>query len=290
MGSTSYQRTTRTLGILGGSGVYQIPGLNISGARTLSTPYGSPSAPITEAHLGETRLLFLPRHGAQHRIPPHRINYRANVCALKMAGAEQLISISAVGSMKEDIHPGDVVVVDQFIDFTKQRDSTYFDGGLVAHVSMADPVCGQLSIAAAKAAVQAGARVHETGTYVCIEGPQFSTRAESQFYRSLGVSVIGMTAMPEAKLAREAQLPYSTIALATDYDCWRSTEKEVSVDAVLEVLKKNSALSHEILRLLSGSLPDPEKSSSSRALRDAVITSSKGADPDARARLTWLLG
>lgn len=290
MGSTSYKRTTRTLGILGGSGVYQIPGLNISGARTLSTPYGPPSAPITEAHLGETRLLFMPRHGAHHRIPPHRINYRANVCALKVAGAEQIVSISAVGSMNESIHPGDVVVVDQYIDFTKQRESTYFDGGLVAHVSMADPVCGQLSYAAVKSAEQAGARVHPTGTYVCIDGPQFSTRAESQFYRSLGVSVIGMTAMPEAKLAREAQLPYATIALATDYDCWHSTEEEVSVDAVVQVLKKNMDLSHEILRILAGSLPDPEKSPASRALRDAVITNSKGADPDARAQLTWLLG
>lgn len=290
MASTSYKRTTRTLGILGGSGIYQIPGLNISGARTLSTPYGPPSAPIVEAHLGETRLLFLPRHGVHHRIPPHRINYRANVCALKMAGAQQLVSISAVGSMKEDIHPGDVVVVDQYLDFTKQRESTYFDDGLVAHVSMADPVCSQLSLATASAAEQAGARVHKMGTYVCIDGPQFSTRAESHFYRSLGVSVIGMTAMPEAKLAREAQLPYATLALVTDYDCWHSVEAEVSVDAVLQVLKKNTALSHEIVRILAGSLPDPTRSPATRALQNAVITHATGADPDARARLTWLLG
>lgn len=290
MVSTSYKRPTRTLGILGGSGLYQIPGLSISGARTLSTPYGAPSAPITEAHLGETRLLFLPRHGTNHRIPPHRINYRANVCALKMAGAEQLVSISAVGSMKENIHPGDVVVVDQYLDFTKQRESTYFDGGLVAHVSMADPVCAELSAAAVGAAEKAGARVHKTGTYVCIEGPQFSTRAESHFYRSLGVSVIGMTAMPEAKLAREAQLPYATVALVTDYDCWHSTEEQVSVNAVVEVLKRNTALAHELLRHLAASLPDPEKSPCSRSLQDAVITNAKGADPDARAQLTWLLG
>jgi 5'-methylthioadenosine phosphorylase len=180
--------------------------------------------------------------------------------------------------------------VDQYLDFTKQRESTYFDGGLVAHVSMADPVCAQLSQAATTAAQEAGARVHEAGTYICIEGPQFSSRAESQFYRSLGASVIGMTAMPEAKLAREAQLPYATIALVTDYDCWHLVAEQVSVDAVLEMLKKNSALSHDILRKLCGALPDPAKSPSARALRDAVITNSKGADPDARAKLTWLLG
>ncbi len=290
MGSMSYKRVTRTLGVLGGSGLYQMPGLTISGARTIATPYGAPSSPITEAHLGETRLLFLPRHGPQHRIPPHKINYRANICALKMAGAEQLVSVSAVGSMKEDIRPGDVVVVDQYLDFTKRRETTYFDSGLVAHVSMADPVCPQLANAASEAALKAGARVHRSGTYVCIEGPQFSTRAESAFYRSIGASVIGMTAMPEAKLAREAQLPYSTIALSTDYDCWHATEDEVNVAAVIQVLKQNAELSQNIIRQLASSLPDPEKSPAARALDNAVITASKSAEPFARAQLAWLLG
>lgn len=284
------KNTKQTLGVLGGSGIYKIPGLEISGARTISTPYGAPSAPITEARLGETRLLFLPRHGTNHRVPPHEVNYRANICALKMAGAQQLVSVSAVGSMREDIRPGDMVIVDQYIDLTKRRESSYFDSGLVAHVSMADPTCPALAKAAGDAAETTGARVHRGGTYICIEGPQFSTRAESMLYRSWGVSVIGMTAMPEAKLAREAQLPYVTIACATDYDCWHDTEATVNVAAVLAVLKANAKKAEETIFNLAGRLPDPDKSAATHALENAVITPAKSADPEVRARLTWLLG
>lgn len=280
----------RTLGVLGGSGVYKIPGVEVSGARTISTPYGAPSAPITEAFLDETRLLFLPRHGPHHRIPPHEVNYRANICALKMAGAEQVLSISAVGSMREDIHPGDIVVVDQFIDQTKRRPSTYFETGLVAHVSFADPVCKNLARAAEEAALSTGSRVHRGGTYVCIEGPQFSTRAESNLYRSWGVSVIGMTAMPEAKLAREAQLPYAILAFATDYDCWHETAEVVSVHNVVAVLKEDARHAQQAVRSICKLLPDPSRSIAHKALEHAVITHSSGTDPEIRARLTWLLG
>lgn len=284
------KKAKQTIGVVGGSGLYKIPGLDVSGARTISTPYGAPSAPLTEAHLGDTRLLFLPRHGTNHRVPPHEVNYRANICALKMAGAEQVVSISAVGSMQDDIHPGDVVVVDQYIDLTKRRASTYFETGLVAHVSLSHPVCENLATAAAEAAEATGSRVHRGGTYLCIEGPQFSTRAESFLYRSWGVSVIGMTAMPEAKLAREAQLPYATIAYVTDYDCWHDTADAVSVQNVLAVLKENIEKAQQTIRQLSTRLPDPRKSRAANALDHAMITPSNNTDPEVRARLTWLLG
>src|ERR1700753_2281131 len=227
------------LGVIGGSGLYDIEGLEGLQERRVETPYGPPSDVIVEGKLGGARVLFLPRHGRGHVHPPHLLNYRANICALKLLGATHLVSISAVGSMKEEIVPGHLVVVDQFIDLTKRRASTFFDDGLVAHVGFSDPVCPLLAAAPAGAAERAGAKVHRGGTYVCIEGPQFSTRAESNLYRSWGVDVIGMTAMPEAKLAREAELPYATIALATDYDCWHATEEVVTVEAVIAVLRKN---------------------------------------------------
>jgi 5'-methylthioadenosine phosphorylase len=244
---------------------------------------------VRSGFLGTTRLLFLPRHGRDHRIPPHRINARANVCALKLLGAEQIVSLSAVGSMKEDIHPGEVVVVDQYIDFTKSRTSTFFDEEVVAHVSFAHPVCAALAEAAARAVKVAGGRVHRGGSYLCIEGPQFSTLAESQLYRSFGVSVIGMTAMPEAKLAREAQLPYATLAFATDYDCWHESEDAVSVEAVLEVLRKNADLARNAVAELASSLPEPKKSPAARALENAVLTPKEEMSRRAQERLGWLL-
>lgn len=279
----------RTLGIIGGSGIYGMPGLTITNESRPETPFGSPSSPLIEAELDGTRLVFLARHGVEHQIPPHQVNYRANICALKMAGVEQVISMSAVGSMKEHIEPGDVVIVDQFIDWTRHRVSTFFEDGVAAHVSLADPVCGELAAGAAQAAKEAGARVHPSGTYLCMEGPQFSTRAESELYRSWGVSVIGMTAMPEAKLAREAELPYATIAFATDYDCWHESEEAVSVEAVIAVLKKNSARAQDILRRLPSKLPDPRSSIATGALKHAVITKKAASDPSIRARLSWLL-
>lgn len=279
----------RVLGVIGGSGIYSIPGLSAVEELTVETPYGSPSGPIVRGTLGATTLLFLPRHGRGHRIPPHSINYRANLCALKLLGAEQVVSLSAVGSMQLEIEPGHVVIVDQFIDLTRRRVPTFFDEDVVGHVGFADPVCPALATALGAAAAAVGARVHPQGTYVCIEGPQFSTRAESALYRSWGVSVIGMTAMPEAKLAREAQLPYAVLALATDYDCWHETEAAVSVEAVVQVMKGNTELAQRTIAALAGSLPDPGASPASRALLGAVMTHPDAISPSARARLEWLL-
>jgi 5'-methylthioadenosine phosphorylase len=277
------------LGVIGGSGIYDVPGLEQAQPQHVDTPFGSPSDVIVRGKLGGTTLLFLPRHGRGHCIPPHRINFRANICALKKLGATQIISLSAVGSMREQIRPGDVVVVDQYIDLTKHRISTFFDEGIAAHISFADPVCPQLAGALAEAAERAGAVVHRGGTYVCIDGPAFSTRAESVLYRSWGVSVVGMTAMPEAKLAREAELAYATLALATDYDCWHESEEDVSVPGVLTVLKANAALAKRIVAELAPALPDPARSPAANALQSALITDAAAIAATVRARLDWLL-
>ena len=280
----------RALGVIGGSGLYEIEGLTGVEEVRVETPYGPPSDVVVRGRLGDTTLLFLPRHGRGHRIAPHEIPFRANVCALKKLGATHLVSISAVGSMKETIAPGDFVIVDQLVDLTKRRVSTFFEGGIVGHVGFADPVCPALSEALVKAATVAGARVHAGGTYVCIEGPQFSTRAESLIYRSWGVSVIGMTALPEAKLAREAELPYALLALATDYDCWHESEEDVSVEAVLAVMGKNVATARRAVAELARTLPDPAPSPASRALASAIMTARDRIAPDALARLEWLVG
>jgi 5'-methylthioadenosine phosphorylase len=278
------------LAVIGGSGLYDIPGLTDVKEARVETPFGPPSDAIVEGRLGDTRLLFLPRHGRGHRIAPHRIDSRANVCALKKLGATHLVAISAVGSMRDDIAPGDFVVVDQFIDLTKGRASTFFDDGLVGHVGFADPVCADLAGALASAAERTGARVHRGGTYVCIEGPQFSTRAESRLYRSWGVSVIGMTAMPEAKLAREAELPYALLALSTDYDCWHESEADVTLEAVLAVLGDNVAKARRTVGELAPSLPDPSKSRAAGALSAALMTARERIPPATIARLDWLVG
>ena len=278
------------LGVLGGSGIYEIEGLEVLGHRQVDTPWGAPSDDIVHGRLADRELLFLPRHGRGHRHAPHELNSRANIAALKALGATHLVSLSAVGSMRPEIKPGDVLVVDQFIDLTKKRINTFFESGLVAHVSMADPVCPLLSKALSQCARVAGACVHVGGTYVCIEGPQFSTRAESQLYRSWGVSVIGMTALPEARLAREAELPYATLALVTDYDCWHETEEDVSVEGVLLVLRENAKLARNIVGELSKNLPDPRHSNAYRALAHAIITEESARTDAARERLRWLLG
>ncbi|MBN9165772.1 MAG: methylthioadenosine phosphorylase [Myxococcales bacterium 68-20] len=279
-----------TLGVLGGSGLYEMEGLVDVSEVEIDTPYGRPSDVLVRGRLENgTTLLFLPRHGRGHRIPPHAINYRANVCALKKAGATHLVSVSAVGSMKEEIEPGHLVVPDQFIDLSKRRVSTFFEDGIVAHLPFADPTCKLLGAAFADAAERAGARVHRGGTYVCMEGPQFSTRAESLLYRTWGVSVIGMTGMPEAKLAREAELPFATLALATDYDCWHDGHDAVTVEQVVATMKKNVTFAKKALVELSGRLPDPTTSIAYRALKGAVMTSPGAVTDDARARLAWLL-
>jgi 5'-methylthioadenosine phosphorylase len=257
----------------------------------VSTPFGKPSDAIIRGRLGDTTLLFVPRHGRGHRIAPHRINYRANIFALKLLGARQLLSVSAVGSLREDIHPGDMVLVDQFIDRTRNRSSTFFDDhGLVAHVGFADPVDEALRASLHAASLAAGARVHPSGTYVCMEGPQFSTRAESLLYRSWGAHVIGMTNLPEAKLAREAELPYASLAMATDYDCWHQSEEVVTVEAVIAVLMKNVSTAHNIVRELAARLPDPDASPTTSALQNAIMTAPAHISPATRKALAPLIG
>ncbi len=288
-----------TLAVIGGSGLYEIAGLQNTTEVTVDTPYGPPSDALIKGVLGDTTMLFLPRHGRGHRIPPHAINYRANIAALKLAGATHLVTVSAVGSMKESIAPGDLVVPDQFIDLTKRRVSTFFDEDIAAHVGFADPVCSDLTSALETAAGAAlatdtkgrtGRKTHAGGTYVCIDGPQFSTRAESHLYRSWGVSVIGMTAMPEAKLAREAELPYAVLALATDYDCWHETEEEVTVEAVMAVLAANVDAAKRTIAEVSRILPDPRKSRAAGALKHAVMTGPDKITPARQKQLAWLMG
>jgi 5'-methylthioadenosine phosphorylase len=281
----------RTLGVIGGSGLYELEHLTDVDEIEMTTPFGAPSDAIIAGTLGSTRMLFLPRHGRGHRVPPHRINYRANVLALKMAGAEQILSVSAVGSMKDDIHPGDMVVVDQFIDRTRHRVDTFFDDdGVVAHVEFAEPIDVQLASALTGAAKRAGATVHEGGVYLCMEGPQFSTQAESQLYRTWGVSVIGMTNFPEARLAREAELPYATLAMATDYDCWHEGHDAVTVEAVIAVMQGNVAKAKEIIVELARAVPDPSGRPATSALAGAIISNPDSISQATRDKLRPLIG
>jgi 5'-methylthioadenosine phosphorylase len=281
---------TSILAVIGGTGLDVIAELSNVEHLDASTPYGPPSERITRGRIGETTTLFLPRHGRDHQIAPHRINYRANICALRQMGATHVASISAVGSLREDVRPGQVVVVDQYIDQTRSRIGTFFDSSVVAHVSMADPVCPNLSNAATAAATRTGARVHPAGTYLCIEGPQFSTRAESRLYRSWGADVIGMTAMPEAKLAREAKLAYSTIALVTDYDCWHQDEANVTAKMVVATLRRNVELAQRIIVELANTLPGVESSGTTQALDHAFMTDIAKVPPEVRESLSWLVG
>jgi 5'-methylthioadenosine phosphorylase len=283
--------TSTTLAVIGGSGIYQVSEMEDVEELRVATPFGAPSDAIMRGRYRDSgaTVLFLPRHGRGHRITPSSINYRANICALKMLGATAILSVSAVGSMREEIAPGDLVVVDQFVDLTKRRVSTFFDEGIAAHMTFSDPVCPILAAAIYEAASATSARVHRKGTYVCIEGPQFSTRAESLIYRSWGVDVIGMTNMPEAKLAREAELPYATLALPSDYDCWHTTEQAVTVEAVIAVLEKSAVLAREVARRLAGRLPDLSQSPARGALKNAIMTSRACIPEETRSRLSWLL-
>jgi len=281
--------TKHHIGVIGGSGLYDLEGLEEIEERDISTPFGRPSDRVVSGVLGETRFYFLPRHGRGHGIPPNRINYRANVLALKQAGAQQLVSVSAVGSLREHMHPGHLVFIDQFIDRTRARASSFFDeDGVVAHVELADPVDAALANCLADAAEGVGATLHRGGTYVCIDGPQFSTRAESHMYRTWGADIIGMTNLPEARLAREAQLPYATMALVTDFDCWHEAEEDVNVEAVLAVMQRNVATARQILAAIS-CWPDPSESPSSSAMAHAVLTSPDQISPAAREKLADLL-
>jgi len=249
-------------GIIGGSGLYEIDGIELLDRLDIDTPYGAPSDQLMLARIHGHEVIFLPRHGRGHRFPPHRINYRANMYAMKLAGVSQIISISAVGSLREEIAPGHFVLVDQFTDRTYCRDSTFFDGPVVAHVSMADPVCPCLSSRLFSACRAAGITSHEGGTYLVMQGPQFSSRAESELYRSWGMDVIGMTNLPEAKLAREAEICYATVAMSTDYDCWHEEEEDVNVASLLEVMQANvlnaqSMLQHYFSGLTGTDAPCP---------------------------------
>jgi 5'-methylthioadenosine phosphorylase len=256
----------------------------------LTTPFGDPSDAYLTGRLDDAKLVFLPRHGRGHRILPHEINFRANLHGMKQLGVEWILSVSAVGSMKEEIHPGDIVIVDQFIDRTKGRAASFFGEGVAGHVGFADPICNDLAAHVYEAAVAAGARAHKGGTYVVIEGPMFSTRAESRVYRSWGVDVIGMTNLPEAKLAREAEICYSTIALSTDYDCWHETEEDVSVDAVMAVVKKNVSLAKQIVKEAAARIPAARTCHCTSAAAHAVMTAPDALPAAARERLNLIMG
>jgi|SRR6185312_2332811 len=275
----------RTIGVIGGSGLYEIEGLTDIEHVELSTPYGEPSDEYLTGRLGDAKLVFLPRHGRGHRILPHEINFRANVWGMKKLGVEWILSVSAVGSLKAEIPPGDIVIVDQFIDRTKARQSSFFGEGVAGHVGFGDPICGELADRVFAAAQAAGARAHKGGTYVVMEGPMFSTRAESNLYRSWGASVIGMTNLPEAKLAREAEICYSTIALSTDYDCWHETEEDVTVDAVVAIIKKNVALAKAIVKGSVERIPAARTCACTSAAAHAIMTAPDAIPAAARERL-----
>lgn len=277
------------IGIIGGSGLYDMEGLEQVREVKVTTPFGKPSDALLLGRIDGIAVAFLSRHGRGHRISPSEINYRANIYAMKSLGVARVIAVSAVGSMKESVRPGDVLLPDQFIDFTKRRVGTFFDRGIVAHVALADPICPALSDALFKAAQESGATVHRGGTYLCIEGPQFSTRGESLLYRQWGVDVIGMTNLPEAKLAREAELCYATLALPTDYDCWHASEASVTVEAILETLHKNVAMAKRILRASLPVAGGPRACACGTALDYAVLTAPNKIGKEARRRLGLLL-
>ncbi len=281
------------VGVIGGSGVYEIDGLEDIGWRTIETPFGAPSDELMFGTLGGQQLVFLPRHGRGHRVPPSELNFRANIDALKRAGCTEIISVSAVGSLKEELAPGAFVIVDQFIDRTFARRKSFFETGLAAHVSMADPVCPRLGDALEAAARAVGLDVVRGGTYLVIEGPQFSTRAESELYRSWGCSVIGMTNMPEAKLAREAEMCYATVAMVTDYDCWHPHHDDVTVESVIAVLLENAEHARAMIRNTASRLRDrtaPCHAGCHTALDNAIITSPDARDPEIAAKLDAVAG
>jgi 5'-methylthioadenosine phosphorylase len=278
------------IGIVGGSGLYAMEGLKLTEERSVETPFGKPSDVIMIGTLEGKDIAFLPRHGRGHFIPPHAINFRANIYALKSIGVERIISVSAVGSMKEAIHPGDIVIVDQFIDRTKVRHQTFFEDGIVAHVSFADPVCPALLEKLSKSARNVGAKVHKGGTYVCIEGPMFSSRAESNVYRSWGVDVIGMTNYQEAKLAREAEICYATVALSTDYDCWHTGEEDVDAMKVVEVMNQNVATAKKIIKDVLPNISSGRDCCCACALKNAIVTDRSKISADTKRRLKPIIG
>ena len=262
-----------SIGIIGGSGLYAMEGLTVIAERTVSTPFGAPSDPYVIGEIDGVRVAFLSRHGRGHRLLPTELNYRANIYGFKLLGVHSILSASAVGSLKEDYHPTDIVFPHQFIDRTRHRPDTFFGNGIVGHVAFADPICAGVSLLMGEVARDAGARVHMGGVYVCMEGPQFSTRAESHLYRSWNADVIGMTNLQEAKLAREAEICYATMALVTDYDCWREGHEDVSVDQILGYLRANASMAQTILRnSISRVAARKRECGCTNALQFAIIT------------------
>jgi 5'-methylthioadenosine phosphorylase len=283
--------TDGLIGIIGGSGLYEMEGLESVEERRLETPFGPPSDAYITGTLEGRRVAFLPRHGRGHRLMPSELNFRANIFGFKLLGAEWVISAAAVGSMREDLPPRAIVIPDQFFDRTKGRISTFFGDGIVAHVSFADPTCPVLGKQLLAAGQSVGARMHWGGTYLCMEGPQFSTRAESRIYRSWGVDVIGMTNLQEAKLCREAEICYATLAMVTDYDVWHDTEADVSVEAVVAVLKQNAETAKAIIKAAVSSFPARrEGCHCPYALRDAIISAPSAIPPQVRERLRPIIG
>ena len=282
------------LGIIGGSGLYEIDGLEDVREEAVETVWGKPSDTLIRGRIGDVELVFLPRHGKGHRISPSQVPYQANIAALKAAGVTDILAISACGSLKQDFAPGDFVAADQFIDRTFAREKSFFGDGMVAHVSMAHPVSARLSGLAADAAQAAGAQMHRGGTYLAMEGPQFSSLAESRLYRQWGCDVIGMTAMPEAKLAREAELPYAILCMVTDYDCWHEEEAAVSVTNVLEIMQKNAETARAAIVKLAGGLngtertPDPD--GIDNCLDFALITAPGARNPELVQKLQVIAG
>lgn len=277
--------STSMLGVIGGSGLYHVPELNVTGRREIPTPYGLPSAPVTIGAIGGLDVAFLPRHGAGHAHTPTELPYQANIYALKQLGVTHILSVSAVGSLREALPPLSIVLPDQIIDRSMLRPRSFFDDGAVAHVGLADPFCGALRDQVERAATGGSPTVVNGGCYLCIEGPQFSTRAESELYRSWGASVIGMTAMPEARLAREAELCYATVAMVTDYDVWHETEAAVTVEMVVANLRRNTEAARRILVGLAETGLPPRACACSSALAGAIVTDPRHISLDTRRRL-----
>jgi len=280
----------RALGVIGGSGLYQMTGLENRREERIGTPFGDPSDAYVLGTIDGRDIAFLSRHGRGHRLLPSEINFRGNIYGFKALGVERIVSVSAVGSLREELRPLDVAVPDQFIDATRHRPSTFFGEGIVAHVSLADPVCPDLSEALVSVARACGARVHAGGTYLCIEGPQFSTRAESQLYRSFKADVIGMTNAQEVKLAREAEICYATLAMITDYDCWRHGEAAVTVEEVVARLNNNASMAQAIVARVLSRLPEPRTCDCATALRNAILTEASRIPRQTRDRLRLLVG
>jgi len=278
------------VGVIGGSGLYEIEALKSVEEVKLATPFGEPSDAYVTGVLEGVRMVFLPRHGRGHRKTPTEINFRANLWGLKKLGVTRIVSISAVGSMREDIAPGDFVVIDQFFDRTRHRVDTFFGDGVVAHVMFADPVCPEMRAALVQAARDVGVKVHDGGTYVNMEGPQFSTRAESRIYRSWGVDVIGMTNLQEARLAREAEMCYATVAMATDYDCWHDGHEDVTVEAVLAIMRQNVGHAKGLVQAAARRVRPERECGCKDALRYAIMTDPRSIPAEARDRLGLLIG